>query len=116
MTIRFQADADFNVDIVRAIVRRERAIDFRTAKDAALVGVKDSDVLRIAMQSDRILVTHDQSTLPGHFYRFIATHDSPGIVIVPQYRSISEIADDLILIWSASNSDDWKNQIVYLPL
>ncbi len=54
--------------------------------------------------------------MPGYFYRFITSNESPGIVIVPQYLSISEGVDDLILIWSASDIDDWKNQIVYLPL
>ena len=116
MTIRFQADADFNGDIVRAIIRREPAVDIKTARDAGLAGVKDSDVLKIAAQAGRLLITHDQSTMPGYFYRFITSNESPGIVIVPQYLSISEGVDDLILIWSASDIDDWKNQIVYLPL
>lgn len=41
MTLRFQADADFNQKIVAATVRREPTIDFRTALDAGLPGLDD---------------------------------------------------------------------------
>ena len=40
MKVRFQADADFNQNIVRAIRRRAPAIDFQTAHDARLHGVE----------------------------------------------------------------------------
>lgn len=36
MNVRFQADADFNHIIRRALVRREPAVDFQTAPAAKL--------------------------------------------------------------------------------
>ncbi len=41
MTLRFQADADFNEIILRATLRREPALDFQTAEDAGLRGLSD---------------------------------------------------------------------------
>lgn len=37
--------------------------------------------------------------MPGHFARFIAEHDSPGLVLVLFGASIGEIIDGLVLAW-----------------
>jgi hypothetical protein len=41
MTIRFQADADFNQNIVSGVLRREPRIDFQTALVTDLEGLQD---------------------------------------------------------------------------
>jgi hypothetical protein len=43
MKVQFQADADFNEKIVKAVLRREPSIDFRTAQAAGLPGLMDED-------------------------------------------------------------------------
>lgn len=116
MPVRFQADADFNQIIVAAIVRRFPAIDFRTALVAGLAGVRDAEVLAIAAHDGRILVTHDQSTMPAHFGDFIRSQTSPGLIVVPQSLAIREVADALILIWAATAPKEWSNRIAYLPI
>lgn len=67
MKIQFQADADFNVEVVLGLLRREPGIDFQTAAEANLRGVPDPEVLALAAQEQRILVTHDRRTMPRHF-------------------------------------------------
>lgn len=115
MTIRFQADADLNQNITIGVLRREPTIDFQTALAAKLEGLPDQDVLAIAAKEGRILVSHDQRTMPIHFADFMTTQTSPGVLIVPKTLLISEVIDSLILIWAASNVDDWINRIVFLP-
>ena len=44
MSVRFQADADLNHIIVKAMLRREPSIDFQTAHTAGLVGLRDPEV------------------------------------------------------------------------
>ena len=104
MPIRFQADADLNQIIVSAVVRRVPTIDFRTATTGGLAGVKDQEVLALAARDGRILVTHDQSTMPRHFGEFVRSQRSPGLIVVPQHLPLGEVADDLILIWTATQS------------
>jgi len=48
MRVRFQADADLDGRILRGLRRAASEIDIRTAADAALAGLKDPEVLRIA--------------------------------------------------------------------
>jgi hypothetical protein len=116
MKICFQADADFNETIIKAILRRAPEIDFESAIAAGLPGLDDIQVLTIAARHGRLLVSHDRKTLPHHFATFIQTETSPGVVIVPQNWPIARAAEDLILIWEASEAEEWVNRICALPL
>ena len=116
MPIRFQADADFNQIIVNAIVRRHQEIEFRTATAAGLAGRNDPEVLALAARDSRILVTHDQRTMPRYFGDFVRTSSSPGLIVVPQILAIRDVADAQILIWAVTKPEDWVNRIVYLPI
>jgi len=79
MPIRFQADADLNQIIVSAALRRVPAIDFRTATAAGLAELDDPEVLARAARDVRVLVTHDQTTMPRHFGEFVQAQRSPGL-------------------------------------
>jgi Domain of unknown function (DUF5615) len=116
MPIRFQADADLNQVIVSAVIRRVPAIDFRTATSAGLAGLKDDDVLAVAARDGRVLVTHDQATMPRHFAEFVRSQHSPGVIVVPQHLSLREAADDLILIRTATQANEWIGRIAFLPI
>jgi len=116
MRVRFQADADLNQIILSATIRREPAIDFRTATAAEIAGLADREVLREAAREGRLLVTHDQKTMPRHFASFIETEKSPGVLIIPQHLSISMAVEDLVLIWACTDPDEWTNRIGFLPL
>ncbi|HPM79325.1 MAG TPA: DUF5615 family PIN-like protein [Candidatus Anammoximicrobium sp.] len=116
MSIRFQADADLNQIIVLATIRREPAVDFQTALAADLPGLSDMQVLQKAARAGRLLVTHDQRTMPRHFAEFITTETSPGLLIIPQHLSVAAAADDLLLIWALTEPEEWMNRICFLPL
>ena len=116
MPIRFQADADLNQIIVSVVLRRVPAIDFRTATAAGLAGLKDQEVLVLAAKDGRILVTHDQSTMPRHFGEFVRLQPSPGLIVVPQHLPLGEVANDLILIWNATQAEEWTNRMTFLPI
>jgi hypothetical protein len=83
--IRFLADADLNEGIVAGCLRREPTMDFLYANEMNLVGVPDPEVLALASEQDRILVSHDFQTMPRHFGDFLqAGGSSPGVFVVPQ--------------------------------
>jgi hypothetical protein len=72
--------------------------------------------LALAAEQDRILVTHDRQTMPGHFAEFLMSGRSrPGVFLVSQHASIGEVIDALVLIWAASDATEWKNRIVNIP-
>jgi Domain of unknown function (DUF5615) len=116
MKIRFQADNDLHEDILRAVKRLQPAIDFQRAPELNLhTGIEDPDVLRLCAEQNRLLVTHDRHTMPGHFIEFIKNQNSPGIFIVSRRLSISKAAEWLVLFWEASEAEEHRNQIIDIP-
>ena len=116
MKLRFQADADLNQIILLATIRRQPEVDFKSATAAGLGGLSDLQVLERAAEAQRVLVTHDRKTMPRYFAEFIASRSSSGLLIVPQHLPVLNVVDDLILIWSATEQEEWINRIAVLPL
>lgn len=116
MKPKFQADADLNEDIVTGVLRRMPEIDFQTATEAGLQGVPDENVLEIAARENRILVTHDRKAMPKHFAAFVQSQICAGVLIVSQKLEISRVIDEIILIWLASESEEYVNSIRQLPI
>jgi hypothetical protein len=54
--------------------------------------------------------------MPGHFVRFLDSHSSPGLIIVPQDLDIGRIIEDRLIVWAASDAEEWRNMIGYLPI
>ena len=116
MKIRFQADADFNEEIVSGVLRQKPDIDFQTAEEAELRGMADPEVLIRAAAENRVLVTHDRRTMPRHFADFIGSHECPGVIIISQRVSVYRAIEELTLLWEASEAEEWSNLLVELPL
>ena len=115
MSIPFQADADLNPEIGLGLRRREPAIDFRGAAGIIADGIVDAEVIEIAAHADRVLVSRDVSTMPGHFERFIEQHNSPGLFLIPSGRSIAETIEGLLIVWLTWSPEDLRNLIRWLP-
>ncbi|MFM2429642.1 MAG: hypothetical protein RLZZ511_855 [Cyanobacteriota bacterium] len=113
--IRFQADADLRQAIVTGVIRRSPALDFRSANEAGLEGLKDPEVLTLAAQDRRLLVTHDRKTMPTEFGQFIMTQTSAGVLVLPQNLAIAEAIDAIILVWEVCTAEEWRNQIMTFP-
>ncbi|HXJ95501.1 MAG TPA: DUF5615 family PIN-like protein [Terriglobia bacterium] len=116
MKLKFLADADLNQDVVKGVLRREPAIDFRTAVSAGLRGLSDLDVLAFAASEGRVLVSHDRKTMPRAFADWVATHSTPGVFIVSQKTDVLAIIDALLLVWALSEAEEWTDRICTLPL
>ncbi|MFN6537259.1 MAG: DUF5615 family PIN-like protein [Nostoc sp. EkiNYC01] len=116
MNVSYQADADLNQAIVTGVLRREPNIDFQTALAAGLEGVKDSEVLAIAAQQRRILVSCDRKTIPLGFAEFITSNHSAGVIIVSQRLPVEVVIEELVMIWAIFSAQEWSDRIAKLPL
>jgi hypothetical protein len=118
VTVRFLADEDIDVDIVQGLHSREPAVDILDVKSAGLRRSEDPALLSLAAEQDRILISHDRNTMTRHFCdRLASGKSSPGLFIVPNRPSaIGDTIEWLLLVWAASQSEDWRDRIVYVPL
>jgi len=116
LTIRFQADADLNFDIVKAVRRREPAIDFASATDSQLRGVKDPELLEAAAVANRVLVSHDRRTMLNHFRSRLADgKSSPGLLVVSLNAPIALVVESIVVLWSVSDPAELRDQARHLP-
>ena len=115
MKIAFQADADLGPDIGRGLRRREPSIDFQAAGGVIPDSTPDPQVLHIAAEAGRVLVTGDLRTMRVHFKEFIGQRDSPGVLLIPSSRSIGTAIEGLLIVWLTWSTDDLRNQIWWLP-
>jgi predicted nuclease of predicted toxin-antitoxin system len=115
LKIAFQADADLNPEIATGLRRREPAIDFHGAHGIIPDATADGEVLRIAAEAGRVLVTPDVATMPGHFADFVADSESPGVLLIPSTRMIGDVIEGVLEVWLAWSAEDIRNQIRWLP-
>ncbi|HUH61819.1 MAG TPA: DUF5615 family PIN-like protein [Terracidiphilus sp.] len=115
MRIKYLADENLRRAIVLGLRRREPRASFVQAFEVGAAGKDDATVLRIAAELGRILVTHDVRTMPACFQKLIGRQSSPGLILIPQRLALGTAIEELALLWTASEADEWTNQICYLP-
>ena len=114
--LRLLADEDFNNAYVRALRRRCPGVNVTRVQDVGLSGQPDEMVLAWAAAEGRVLLTHDAATLVGHaLARLTAGQPLAGVLVVPQSAPAGAVVDDLELIVTASESEDWAERVVFLP-
>ena len=114
MTVRFLADEDIDAAIIKGLRSREPAIDIVDAKTAGLRGMKDPALLKLSAEQGRIMISHDRQTMTRHFReRLDSGEPTTGLFVCPQEPgAIGEIIESLLLVWAASQAEEWRDQIV----
>jgi len=114
---RFQADNDLRSSIRAGVLRREPSIDFASAAAGRLDAIADPEVLSLAAVQGRILISHDENSMPGHFTEYLnAGNHSPGVLMVPQGAPVGRVIESIVLIWMASDAAEWIDRIAWLPI
>jgi hypothetical protein len=114
--VRFLADADLNKAIVTGVLRREPSVDFLTAHAAGLHRKTDREVLALAAVQKRVLVSHDAGTMPAHSRAFRKEgRQSAGLFLVAQSVDVGAAIEELLLVWLASEAQEWENRLEWLP-
>jgi hypothetical protein len=115
--LRWLADENFNNDIVRALFRANRDLDIVRAQDVGLSGTADETLLAWAAAQNRILLTHDVSTITAHAYRRVMKGDRmPGVFEVNHRVPVRTAVADILLLSECSNPGEWEGQVRHLPL
>ena len=116
--LRLLADENLDHDLVRGTLRCRPQLDLVRVQAVGLSETEDSEILAWAAQERRVVLTHDVNTMTRFAIERIAT-DQPmaGLFIVHQEgAALSKIIDDILLLDDCSETAEWTNQILYLPL
>jgi hypothetical protein len=115
--VRWLADDNLNHDIVRGLLRRKPDLDIVRVQDAGMSGMDDPSLLAWAATQDRVLITHDVSTMTAYAYRRVSGGERmPGIFEVSRSVPVAAVIEDILLRSECSHEREWEGQVRYLPL
>ena len=102
---------------MRGLLLRVPNLDFITAHQAGLSEASDSELLAWAAKQERTVVTHDRRTMPYYAAIRIANGERvAGLIVVSRQLPISQVINDLEILVSCSDLNEWENVIKHLPL
>jgi hypothetical protein len=99
----------------RGLIRTEPTIDWRPAQKHIPDATPDSEVLQLATDDERVLVSRDAKTMPHHFAAFVKTRSSAGVVLIPTSLTIGAAIEELFTLWLSWSAEDIENQLWWLP-
>jgi predicted nuclease of predicted toxin-antitoxin system len=115
--VHLVSDENINGDIVRGLLLRHPTLDLHRVQDVGLAEADDPTILEWAAANNRIVVTHDQATMPDFAYaRVGAGQPMPGVFVVPDRMAVRQAIEELLLIEACSEQAEWAGLVVYLPL
>lgn len=113
---RFLADEDLRGSIVHAVRRTSPAIQIATVVEHNLPSASDDEVLEFAWRGGWLIVSHDVNTMKAFAEKRIADRRGiHGLFLVPQHSATTPVAECLALIFEASEFEEWRDKIVFLP-
>jgi len=108
-----------DVHVRRAVTDglRLRGVDVLTAQEDGAAEFEDSLLLERANELGRVLFSQDDDLLREANKRQQTGEAFAGVIYAHQLNiTIGRCIDDLELIAKATESDEWLNNTVYLPL
>lgn len=115
--IRLLADENFDGRILDGIRARLPAVDIIRVQDADIYQAADPVVLACAANENRVLLSHDVSTLVNYAYgRVKAGFAMPGVIEVHRDTPIGQAIDELEILIGVGLPDDFENQVRYVPI
>lgn len=117
--IKLLTDEDFNGRILRGVLRRQPQLDVARAQDVLTREERDDDrkVLEWAAAEQRVLITHDVTTMRAFAEdRVTVGLPMPGVFEISQYLPIGLAIEEVLLLAECSYEGEWEGQIRFLPL
>lgn len=115
--LRLLSDENFDNHIVRGLIRRLPTIDLIRVQDVGLRQTDDRRILHWAADQGRILVTHDQRTVPRFALDRVAERKPmPGVFVIHSQTPVAQAIDDLLVAVQCSSSAEWAALVTYFPL
>lgn len=118
MTVKFLLDENITPRVQAAIQRHYPHIDVLRVgdEDAPALATLDPEILQYLEKSQRILITRNRASMPGHVADYIAGGGQHwGVLRVRPNTSIMQLVQTLELIAETSTAEEWINEMWWIP-
>jgi predicted nuclease of predicted toxin-antitoxin system len=116
--VRFLLDENLSPRLKVALLRLNPTVDVVRVgdPDAPSLGTRDPDVLRYLETSQRLLVTSNRTSMSDHIEAHWAVGGHLwGLLWVRPGTPVGRLAQDLLLVWEASEAEEWIDQLDWIP-
>jgi hypothetical protein len=116
--VRFLLDENVSPRLKTALLRLEPAVDVLRVGDpgAPSRGTTDPDILRYLEVSGRMLLTSNRKSVPAHIEAHWAGGGHLwGVLWVRPGTPIGRLAQELHLVWEASEAEEWVDRLDWVP-
>lgn len=117
-TVCYLVDESVPEQLMDALIQREPAIEISIVGQemAPPKGTSDPEVLLFAEKEKLALITLDKKSMARHVANHQAAgHQTWGIFNLRSGFSVLRYVKNLVLIWSASEAEDWRDRMEWLP-
>lgn len=117
--IRYLLDEHIDPVIRYALQRRGPDMQIVAIGDigAPSFGTPDPDILDWIEEHGCILVTANRRTMAVHLSEHLeAGKHVPGILVLRPHLALSEVIQELHMIWGASRAEEYRDLLMYIPL
>jgi hypothetical protein len=115
--LQLLADENFHGDVVRGLVLREPDLNIVTVQDVALSGADDPTVLAWAAEQNRIVLTHDRTTMTKYAYERVARRETmPGVFVVEDRYPVGRAIQAILIAASCSEMREWIDRVAFFPM
>jgi Domain of unknown function (DUF5615) len=118
LKVKFLLDENLSPRLKIALLRLNPQIDvLRVGEpEAPPIGTLDPEILVYLEISQRLLVTDNRSSMPGH----LTDHWNKGghiwgLLWTRPTTPIGKLAQDLHLVWDASEAEEWCDRLDWIP-
>ncbi|MBD2184211.1 DUF5615 family PIN-like protein [Aerosakkonema funiforme] len=118
MKIRFLLDENLSKQIKMAVLRLNSSIDILCVgePDAPPFGTLDPEILSYVDLSQRLLVTDNRKSMPGHLELHWAEGKQIwGLVWVRPATSLGKLAESIYLLWETYEAQEWIDRVDWIP-
>jgi len=115
--IRFLADEDFSGPILAGVKRCLPDLDIIRVWDTPVRARPDPEVLEFAASEDRVILSHDLSTMEFQARaRIQAGQQMHGLFLNRSSNPIGSSIEQIVTLSECSHDGEWQQRIEYLPL
>ena len=119
MKVRFLLDENLSPRLKLAVQRLNTKIDILRIGDPGVpgFGTPDPSVLDYLAFSQRLLITRNRVSMPGHLSAFWNQKGQTfwGLFWVRPNTPIGQLAQELLIIWETSEAEEWIDMVSWIP-
>jgi predicted nuclease of predicted toxin-antitoxin system len=108
------ADENFHGPVVSGLRQKYPEVDVVRAQDVGLQSAPDELILQWAADRQRVVLSHDQRTMPLFAYARVERGLAMSGVVIVEVMSVGKVIEEIALLGIVGVAADMENHVRYI--